>query len=1259
MSSQYIEPIIVQARTIEDIEQYLINSSKAWWEYYPDKGALANNYTTIDFTSLKNFHRLIILGEPGCGKSELLKQILKDDTIKTNVINLAIKSIDEIETDKYENYDLICFDALDEVEAYLFSNYVRTISLIEKSNPKVKIFITCRTYYIKNNRLVIKALLSDFEYAIIDKFDDDRIYSYLKDKIRDEIKINALKEKLSNDKGKQLNSILKIPRYLSEICDVIINDKLTESEIIIWKRADFFDRAIYRNLETEIKKNKNTVPNELELSKRILEKLALIMEIKRVNKLTIDELITFLDDINSNINLAFLSGVKIDDFITRVLKKTGEYVEFHNTEFQEYLASKELCRFKSIDQVLYDLIVDNDFLQIYDNWYDVLRFVVELKPEILIPLSDFLGSKKNGLADEQLLKLLEQIDISLLNKEQKSVLFERYYSYFQSHEIYIHGKDTFLTDLFVNSEKFFFGVIEDNKKVGYHFRIHNQFKIVSNLINQQKISENLVQKWRTIFYDYAITDNEEHLQKAAIYALMDTNDEENLILLDGKETIGKKEEVFKIYLSALDKVCPNNEISIRLFIIGLKLGYKEAIYGLMSITDFKKFVDVYKIIIKDNDLFNKFFHREHIYEYSLFALAIKDLWNDDKNVDINDLKEITETILYKLIFDEHHHHIYHNNDLIKSLLFVIREKNKDFIFDLIKKTTDIWIVFHEVWILQILIVENQLALIKQIVDDKKSYIKGTEFCLRILRGIKGDIQANNPYKNEVYEEGRKLFPSEYEQWESPNLEINEKETEKIIKIKELVRDVKLTDINRCFFVFDKIIKLGKDDINKLDKESIEIIKGIILSILDFIKLDNTTVVRKSRNEFTITNYIVFFNECILLGIDIGLREYIQTNYRAKLIYFLPFGLSFFLRNNRENNLSLVDLIGTLSQQEEIKLLNDLSLRTDDYINMHISEFLKSIKELRLSSFLDFIKKIIDNSKDESYNGIQAVELLKEDFITIDEEYLLSTFRRKPIEQISRNTVPEKANQILISKFNNIDAVKWRFDFLKSHIYKFDLYDFVGTRGVSSEEIEMDKPTFCNCFIESKRTDYTKQFLDLIEFSLTINTERDIHKYSTYLQNMSLGYFKALDDKRNILEISKLVKNHSNKLAVEKFLPQLREIELYFVNKQENINVQTAVDTYNKLKAKQYITINNTRELYYVVKNAVDDLRNKIENEGLYQPIQDLNSEKHLNEDLIQKTLKIALENSLYKLGIRSVDIIREANLYDNKRTDLLIKYDYP
>lgn len=76
------------------------------------------------------------------------------------------------------------------------------------------------------------------------------------------------------------------------------------------------------------------------------------------------------------------------------------------------------------------------------------------------------------------------------------------------------------------------------------------------------------------------------------------------------------------------------------------------------------------------------------------------------------------------------------------------------------------------------------------------------------------------------------------------------------------------------------------------------------------------------------------------------------------------------------------------------------------------------------------------------------------------------------------------------------------------------------------------------------------------------------------------------------------------------------------------------------------------------------MRNKIENEGYYHFLQRLagnlqyGTSQFVNEDVLQRTLKLMFENALLSRGLRDVDIYREPELADAKRYDYLIKYGF-
>ncbi len=497
----YITPILVKSSTLKGINEYSKRKDEFLYSMLNDNQEDTSNFATINFEDLFEENlKAIVLGEPGCGKSELVIQIKNQGPEKSKkIIDYSLTSYSEnalIEfvKDGFEDSadNIFCFDALDEVDSNLFPKVVKFISSVNEKYPKSSIIVTCRSYYIDNNLSLI-SILSDFQFILVDLFDEDRIKNFINQIIKKpnlkEFLFNKIKE---DDKSVGIFPILKIPRYLTEICKVI-NDNNYEVNIIQeWKRTDYFEKAIYFKLQTDIKKRKGkkNLPNELEISQRMLEKLALIMEIKRTNRISKDEFISMLDDINSNINTSFLASFDINLFISRTLKKTDNYIEFHNTEFQEYLAAKEIIRLRSSEQVLYELIVDSDLGHIYSNWYDVLRFVVEMHPAILLPIANFLVNKRDGLADEQLLKLLKESNIKELSKNEKGRLFDIFYAYFQSHEVHLHNYVNYLTQLYTSDNYVCFNqVIAKDEKMRYSYRIYNQFYLTSRLINEELFNE--------------------------------------------------------------------------------------------------------------------------------------------------------------------------------------------------------------------------------------------------------------------------------------------------------------------------------------------------------------------------------------------------------------------------------------------------------------------------------------------------------------------------------------------------------------------------------------------------------------------------------------------------------------------------------------------------------------------------------------------------------------------------------------------------
>jgi hypothetical protein len=146
----------------------------------------------------------------------------------------------------------------------------------------------------------------------------------------------------------------------------------------------------------------------------------------------------------------------------------------------------------------------------------------------------------------------------------------------------------------------------------------------------------------------------------------------------------------------------------------------------------------------------------------------------------------------------------------------------------------------------------------------------------------------------------------------------------------------------------------------------------------------------------------------------------------------------------------------------------------------------------------------------------------------------------------------------------------------------------------------------------------------------------------------------------------------------KILSLKREYSSY-ISKPDD--VLTCIQKYNKIVTNTYLSLKEDQDLINFIRTAIDkDLRKFVEDEGYYREIEKvaghkiskelkkilkqkggdwlIASAKGHQEDLIQKTLKVQLENIFQKREIRNSDIIREPQLLDDKRVDFKISYGF-
>ena len=416
---KYIIPLIIKYDNIDDL---LENNNDSLTSF--------ETRISLSIEKLLSENFICIVGEPGIGKSRLINELKKQVPKESYTLCTAVQFNKE-SIPRDINFCII--DALDEVEGNVFYRTLQSIKQYKEENPNVKVLFTCRKHYVAS---YAKHLASFNSLSFIE-------LCRLRDKDVEE-KLNDCSEitKANVCKSPKLRELLSIPRYLTSFLEY---DKQKGDCTSI---KDIFEYIISNSIQTAIEKHFDKVCNEniKVLTQRVLEKVAFIMEISRKDQISRDELYTILDGIKGNIAQMLIANFDLLFFENRILKDTNGILQFENTELQEYLAAKELCRQDNIESVLYDVAIQKELKHIYPNWYDVIPHIsyMENKIHTFINVIKLIVSYESNLENESFEALLRYIDPSILNNQQKEELFSIILEHYLRVPTYVRWKSQIL-----------------------------------------------------------------------------------------------------------------------------------------------------------------------------------------------------------------------------------------------------------------------------------------------------------------------------------------------------------------------------------------------------------------------------------------------------------------------------------------------------------------------------------------------------------------------------------------------------------------------------------------------------------------------------------------------------------------------------------------------------------------------------------------------------------------------------------------------
>jgi hypothetical protein len=754
-------------------EQYLLFKEKKW-----------------EFKDLLVFPKTFIVAEPGYGKTRLLKEIVLrandegkkaisveckkiiEATVEEFILNQT-KKVSTVQTDNFELENeediIICFDALDEVKLEDFSRTVEKIKTFLAEYEKITAIISCRWHFFRKHRELFSDL--DSRYARIFPFSTEQVEAYLKHNSIPQENIEKIFNTLS---FRSRDLVIQTPRYL-ELLVSFIKEKGIENISKITK-ANLFEFFIYKKLEME---DKNLNTQKRDLTKRVLEKLALIMEIYQTNLLKKDELMSFFDDLQSDLKSSLLQQIPIEVFYDKtVLKDNIDTVEFDNTEFQEYLASKEIVRLGKNIRTIFELSIDPEIREIYPSWFNTLGFVVDLDISILKPLLDFGRMHKEGITqDEEYHRFLTRADIYRLPAEERKAIFEQVFTYYQS---VLHWLDWDIArNLSYYFDKSQLGLIKRytdrrrfrNNETKRFIFLGNVALVVGFLLKRDIFDDEEKIFWKRKLIEFAKDKNENGvLQRQALFALGSLGDD--TVIIEIKSVWGSKDELIRDrFLKLCREVNPNHDLSIKYFIAGTKHGSLHARYGLYEVTEGQAVKQLLDAFISDPSFLNQFIDRE-----SIFKDRDEKVINNIRAVWDSDIENKLQIIVQNA-FESRYCYQVENSQFIKNIVFLLKKKDKNYLLNIISQIAKSSSLQKELFSFQNLF---SILLKKEQVQEFVNQLSQIEIGRRVALWTLQQIKCSTrPDAKDIYEEGRNYFSNEYEEaesnWEKQGKKLSEEE----------------------------------------------------------------------------------------------------------------------------------------------------------------------------------------------------------------------------------------------------------------------------------------------------------------------------------------------------------------------------------------------------------------------------------------------------------------------------------------------------
>lgn len=444
-------------------------------------------------------------------------------------------------------------------------------------------------------------------------------------------------------------------------------------------------------------------------------------------------------------------------------------------------------------------------------------------------------------------------------------------------------------------------------------------------------------------------------------------------------------------------------------------------------------------------------------------------------------------------------------------------------------------------------------------------------------------------------------------------------------------------------------------LNLFKKQDCNPLIDIVKVFFEELDLDKMTLERETQNSFTLSMSLPKIPVFVKFLYYLGAKD-LLSSYRIILAKTLPNVC--FTRNYDVKDVKNIykSVIGSISDEEKKQLVEWWKSREDDFMNVSSDDICACITDYGIEALSYKLEEYIEQYKvnqnlDYSIAASKALDVISDYSYWGIDKYrdLFDSLKDDGITSIKM-----KCNAVMIEKFKDTDAIKWRIEYFREHIIKTFHNDTGHARAISYEESEIISPNphMFRCFMSIKDNEtLANQMSDLFDFGLTLCENTDTLEYARYLLNQIYLFFVNLNNVDYISTLRKKIEAHNAKSVSYLATSIMNNAEMLFLV-NEKITIGRAIKQYNKCIEESYLNIRNDGDLRRYFTEIHSEVQKEIQDQGIYTLVRP----DALSEDFIQRELKNTIINKCCQMGLEAVRVDREVALQDNKRTDLLIRY---